>query len=183
VNYQTIRLSAGKHSSPESGACVMELASMLAGEHFTDHPTSVCDVIASFMRAYNDAIDDKRRQDLYPYAAKVLGSRGSSRVQQARADLLNAWVSAHRRRSRLPSFLRRFRSAGRCGTLEELSINAVRAISRHDDETHAAVLALVDDLLRLGRAWPGGADQITHPLAAHRESLTSRAYTSQAISE
>ncbi len=34
-NYQTVKLSRGKHSSPEYGACVMELASMLAGEPFS----------------------------------------------------------------------------------------------------------------------------------------------------
>ena len=54
VSYQTIKLSTGKHSSPEVGACVMELASMLAGEPFSDHPESVCPVIGSFLRAYND---------------------------------------------------------------------------------------------------------------------------------
>ena len=54
VSYQTIKLSTGRHSSPEVGACVMELASMLAGEPFTDQPESVCPVIASFLRAYND---------------------------------------------------------------------------------------------------------------------------------
>src|SRR5947209_10781009 len=59
--YQTIKLSKGKHSSPDSGACVMELASMLAGEPFTDHPQTVCPVIGSFLRAYNDSIDDERR--------------------------------------------------------------------------------------------------------------------------
>ena len=52
VSYQTIKLSTGKHSSPEAGACVMELASMLAGEPFSDHPESVCPVIGSFLRAY-----------------------------------------------------------------------------------------------------------------------------------
>jgi hypothetical protein len=32
----------GQHANPERGVCVMELASMLAGEPFTDHPRSVC---------------------------------------------------------------------------------------------------------------------------------------------
>jgi hypothetical protein len=45
VTYQTIKLSKGKHTSPEDGACVMELASMLAGEQFSDHPASVCPVL------------------------------------------------------------------------------------------------------------------------------------------
>ena len=30
VSYQTIKLSKGKHTVPEDGACVMELASALA---------------------------------------------------------------------------------------------------------------------------------------------------------
>ena len=36
---------------------------MLAGEPFSDQPASVCPVIGSFLRAYNDSIDDGRRQD------------------------------------------------------------------------------------------------------------------------
>jgi hypothetical protein len=44
VTHQTIKLSKGKHASPGDGACVMELASMLAAEPFSDHP-AVCPVI------------------------------------------------------------------------------------------------------------------------------------------
>ena len=33
-SHQTVRLARGKHSSPRDGVCVMELASMLAGEQF-----------------------------------------------------------------------------------------------------------------------------------------------------
>ena len=77
VTHQTIKLSKGKHASPEDGACVMELASMLAGEPFSDHPASACPVIGSFLRAYNDSIDDGRRQDLYALAARIVGSRRS----------------------------------------------------------------------------------------------------------
>ena len=80
VTYQTVRLSKGKHISPEDGACVMELASMLAGEPFSDHPVCSCPVIGSFLRAYNDSLDDERRQDLYAYAAKVVGSRAGGTV-------------------------------------------------------------------------------------------------------
>jgi hypothetical protein len=87
VSHQTIKLSKGRHSSPHQGACVMELASMLAGEPFTDHPASVCPVIGSFLRSYNDLVDDGRRQDLYAYASRVVGSRADSTVQSARAEL------------------------------------------------------------------------------------------------
>lgn len=96
VSHQTIRLSKGRHSSPESGACVMELASMLAGEQFTDHPRSVSRVIGAFLRCYNDMLDDTRRQDLYAYAAKVVGSASSPAVEYARTTRLAHWAEARR---------------------------------------------------------------------------------------
>src|ERR1700742_1387309 len=106
VSYQTIKLSKGKHSTPEEGACVMELASMLAGEPFTDHPASVCPVIGSFLRSYNDSVDEDRRQALYEYASKVVGSRACATTQQARAARLAEWTERIRRRRRGWSFLR-----------------------------------------------------------------------------
>ena len=83
-SYQTVTLARGKHASPRTGACVMELASMLAGEDFTDRPASVCPVIAAFLRAYNDAIDDRRRQDLYRYASAAVGTRALDRGDRGR---------------------------------------------------------------------------------------------------
>ena len=71
ASHQTVRLSQGKHRDPDHGACVMELASMLAGEPFSDRPRCVDPVIAAFLRTYNDGIDDRRRQDLYPLAAAI----------------------------------------------------------------------------------------------------------------
>ena len=92
VTYQTIKLSKGKHRSPEDGACVIELTSMLAGEQFTDHPVSVCPVIAALLRSYNDSLDDRRRQNLYAYASRVVGSRSTVAVERARGDRLTAWT-------------------------------------------------------------------------------------------
>src|SRR5947209_18992392 len=91
INYQTIKLSRGRHSSPEHGACVMELASMLAGEPFSDHPRSVSRPIASFLRGYNDLLDDRRRADLYRYAALTVGTAGSRAVEEARVARLLEW--------------------------------------------------------------------------------------------
>lgn len=153
ATHQTIKLSKGKHTSPDDGACVMELASMLAGEPFTDHPASVCPVIGSFLRAYNDSIDDARRQDLYAYAADVVGSRTSADVQRLRAEHLTNWASQFRRR-RLARLLlpERLRSIGptRHPSLESVGTHAVHAISKHTDETHASVLAVVRELLEIG---------------------------------
>jgi hypothetical protein len=151
VSYQTIKLSSGKHTSPDEGACVMELASMLAGEPFTDHPVSVCPVIGSFLRAYNDSIDNRRRQDLYRYASMVVGSRSSADVQRRRVARLAQWRS-DMRQGRIARLL----SVSLLPRLEKVSIEmigpiAVRAVQSHTDETHASVLALIDDLLAIGR--------------------------------
>jgi hypothetical protein len=62
----------------------MELASMLAGESFSDRPSIVSPVIAAFLRTYNDGVDDDRRQDLYPLASLIVGSAGSRAVERER---------------------------------------------------------------------------------------------------
>jgi hypothetical protein len=151
VTHQTIKLGKGKHDSPEDGACVLELASVLAGEAFSDHPESVCPVIGSFLRAYNDSIDDQRRQDLYAYAAKVVGSRASAGVQHARSERLTAWASELRQR-RWTRFILppRLGALGRDPHPDVVASHAVRSIPNHNDQTHAAVLALIDELLRIG---------------------------------
>ncbi len=153
VSHQTIKLGKGKHASADEGACVMELASMLAGEPFSDHPASVCPVIGSFLRAYNDSIDDRRRQDLYAYATQVVGTRAGIGVQRERADRLTAWaVDMQRRRwtRLLPPSRLRIAGLRRHPSTHALGTSAVRAISRHTDETHREVLQLVDTLIDLG---------------------------------
>ncbi len=151
VTYQTIRLSRGKHTSKEHGACVMELASMLADEPFSDHPRAVCPVIGSLLRAYNDSIDNRRRQDLYAYAAKIVGSRGSTEIERMRTEHVTAWIAKPTTRRWM-----RFRFAARlCAMspkppLDVLGAGAVRSLNVHDDRTHAKMLDLIDDLLAMG---------------------------------
>lgn len=161
VSYQTITLSKGKHHSPQDGACVMELASMLAGEPFNDRPQSVCPVIGSFLRAYNDRIDDRRRQDLYACAAKVVGSRASRDVEQARAERLRAWaLELHWTRWLQRLVPARVLALVPRAPVELVGSRAVCAIPQHTDETHAEVLALIDELLTIGA---GGSPTTTAP--------------------
>jgi hypothetical protein len=84
--HQTVRLASGRHRSARLGACVMELASMLAGESFSDRPATVSPVIAAFLRTYNDGIDDNRRQALYPMAALIVGTASSRAVERERVS-------------------------------------------------------------------------------------------------
>ena len=178
ANYQTIRLSKGKHAAPSEGACVMELASMLAGEPFSDRPAAACPVIGGFLRAYNDRIDDERRQDLYRYAALVVGSRGSAEVERAREQRCLEWAEERKReRSRPLRWVTRASPAvvdRRLG-LDAAGTYAARSIRRHTDRTHVAALALVDELLAMG------GDERTAPArAAVEEPAVGRPAASQA---
>lgn len=161
ATYQTVKLSKGKHISPEDGACVMELASMLAGEPFSDHPACACPVIGSFLRAYNDSLDDERRQDLYAYAAKIVGSRCTGAVQRARAERLAEWeLELRRRRFARRMLPERLRDVGlrRRHALDAVGTHAVHAIRKHSDVTHAEALGLIDELLAMGTREPARTD-------------------------
>jgi hypothetical protein len=151
ARYQTVRLSRGRHTSAEDGACVMELASMLAGEPFSDHPPSVCPVIAAFLRVYNDAVDDERRQDLYAYAARVVGSRASGEATAARAaHLAERTRELRKSRRRWPlgvGFL--IGIWWTPGFTPDASFAVSEFVQRGQDG-HRAALALVDELLAIG---------------------------------
>lgn len=153
ATHQVIRLRTGRHKSPEEGACVMELASMLAGEPFSDHPASVCPVIGAFLRRYNDAINDDRRQRLYACAAEVVGTRGSQEVQFARAQRLTAWTAELQRRRRRWYWLpERWRALAwnAIADPETVARRATREVAHHGDSIHEEVLALIDELTAVG---------------------------------
>jgi hypothetical protein len=175
ASHQTVRLSQGKHRDPDHGACVMELASMLAGEPFSDRPRCVDPVIAGFLRTYNDGIDDRRRQDLYPVASEVVVTRGVASVQAERARLCLRWAQEryglHRRGARRLLPLRPLLPDGRlgddaAGTLAG-RIAVKQASKRRTEGGHDAALEFVRELVAVGakdRA-PAPAEATEEPAA------------------
>ena len=125
---------------------------MLAGEPFTDRPDCVCPVLAEFMRTYNDEVDEKRRRDLYDYASKAVGTRGANDVERLRANTCLRWWAGLdkplRRRVRTVMWGLAPATAARDS---EIAYRAAKkaAASR---ELHYSVLALLDDLVSVGRA-------------------------------
>lgn len=151
--HQTITLSRGTHDSPDQGACVMELASMLAGEAFSDHPRAVCPVIGAFLRTYNDSIDDERRRALYAYAAKVVGSRGPEELTRARArHLRGLYADLQLRRHPwarcLPARLR----VAFAPRMWMIPRHLADVIAADEGEVQLSALKVIDDLLALGAA-------------------------------
>jgi hypothetical protein len=64
-------LSAGKHSRPKHGACLMEYVSVLAGRRFSAKPECTDRTLAAIARAVNDYSGDAARQDLASYAGAL----------------------------------------------------------------------------------------------------------------
>ena len=146
---------------------------MLSGERFSDHPISVCPVVGSLMRAYNDNIDDRRRQDLYRYAAEAVFTRGDFSLQRRRAQIAIDWA--------------RTRYAARGGVLRRTpatpspdngpneiayyvmgSLGGRRRFRNRpgwwSDEAHTGLLAMIDEMVALGtEAVPASADTVPVP--------------------
>ena len=69
-------LSRGKHRSPRSGACFMEMASVLANEPWSDRPRCTHPLLAQLARLVNDHTSDPGRAGLVVLIPEVIGLRG-----------------------------------------------------------------------------------------------------------
>lgn len=160
--YKTVKLSAGRHPAPHLGACVMELASMLAKGPFTDRPATISPVIGAFLRTYNDGLDDARRQDLYPLASLIVGTSASRAVERDRASRCLAFSRS------LGAALPSGRAAVGMGTAEASGSWAALAALRTGPsiEAHEQALEFVRELASLKPphrhrrlpSWLGGID-------------------------
>jgi hypothetical protein len=144
----------------------MELASMLAGERFSDRPTSVCPIVGAVVRAYNDAVDDRRRQDLYRFAADAVGTRGDFTLQRRRAQVALDYARARGATEPEPE-----PDAGP----EEIADHLIGALARRprsrsprrrwDDASHAEMLSLLERLIVTGA--PVGGNPLLGEFVEH----------------
>jgi hypothetical protein len=86
-------LSPGKHRSPRMGACFMELASLLAGERWSDHPACTHPLLAAVARHVNDQTSDAGRQRLADLIPSVIGLTGGDLRIDARIALRSATMA------------------------------------------------------------------------------------------
>jgi hypothetical protein len=177
TNYQTIRLGPGRRKSPGQVVCVMELASMLAGERFSDRPRTVCAMIAALLRAYNDGIDDERRTDLYRCAANAVGTRVDPALQQRRERFAIHWAQMRYEKRRGSRRLLRPApprprvddgpdriAAYVVGSLEPEGRRWLSRRGGWSDPDHTSVLRLLDFLIAMGPK--SGLDELLAELTA-----------------
>jgi hypothetical protein len=86
-------LSPGKHHNPRTGACFMELASLLAGERWSDHPACTHPLLAAVARQVNDHTSDAGRQRLADLIPSVIGLTGQDLHIDARIALGSATMA------------------------------------------------------------------------------------------
>ena len=86
-------LSPGKHRNPRTGACFMELASLLAGERWSDHPACTHPLLAALARQVNDHTTDAGRQRLADLIPSVIGLTGADLHIDARIALGSATMT------------------------------------------------------------------------------------------
>jgi hypothetical protein len=80
-------LSRGKHRNPRKGACFMELASFVAGERWSDHPSCTHPLLASLARLVNDYTTDAGRHRLAALVPSVIGLLSDDRRVDIRIAL------------------------------------------------------------------------------------------------
>src|SRR5829696_4141097 len=153
-----VRLEPGRHRSPNDGVCVVELASLLGGEKFTDRPKCVCPVIGSFLRSWNDGVGYADRQRLKPYASLVVGTGGYRRISRIRRDICLSYTGAELDRGPLRRVVTRLRMRARIAWAvgifpaiwlkEGAGANAARVCFARGGSEEA--FALLDRLLEVG---------------------------------
>jgi hypothetical protein len=135
-------LSRGKHRNPRRGACFMEMASFLAGERWSDHPSCTHPLLADVARNVNDRTSDAGRPLLAPMIPAVIGLTTDDPRVDARIALHCAVValpvaSAERQRSLAVAVLSCERVLARLGA----AAPSTRARRVLDDVPHAATWA------------------------------------------
>ena len=89
-------LSAGKHAPMSAEMCVMEAAAYIAREPWSDHPQCVSTTVATFLRPWNDALSDERRNELLrPLIPHLIGTRGNEDLERRRALMAIDWLLRH----------------------------------------------------------------------------------------
>ena len=90
ADIEKMTIGMGAHLCLEDGACVMELVSYVAGERWSDHPRCASPAISSFLRAWNDGMNDEDRQQLRKFIVP-LSQTAAPALEAQRAYLAIDW--------------------------------------------------------------------------------------------
>jgi hypothetical protein len=162
---------------------VIELASLLGGEKFTDRPKCVCPVIGSFLRSWNDGVGYVGRQRLAPYASLVVGTGGYRRISRIRRDICLSYAGANLDRGPLRRVAVRLRMRARIAWAvgifpaiwlkEGAGAYAARVCFARGGSGEA--FALLDQLLEIGSSPSRASNMDGNGNGHRRDEVTIRA--------
>ena len=183
TNLTLLTPSRGRHSSPAAGTCLMEMASVLAAEPFTDHPECVPPALALAARLVNDHVADSVRQGLVQLLPEMMdGPRTDLRAGPVIAlacldDALRLRPDRglRRRRRRVLRLLARLDDGVPSGRLRDLRrrlavFTSVRSSAAHlrpcgQDELAQMLVSATHAYSGIGRQAPGRSPQRDRALA------------------
>ena len=145
-------LTVGRHRSPESGSCVMEYVSVLAGEPWSDSPGCTHRTLGALARRVNDDVGRAARPALAAIAPRLVGALGPDVATDlviaavARVGLEHAPADPALLRIQRRAGERIARPAGPAGPLQACAVRLARLTGR---------AGLADAYLYLGRAVSG----------------------------
>jgi hypothetical protein len=128
-------LSRGKHRNPKKGACFMELASFLAGEPWSDHPSCTHPLLAALARDINDHVSDAGRRKLGVLVPEVIGLTSDD-------PRVDAWIAREAALAALPVTAAERQGVAAVGLLRcERMLNTLDGLPKHhlDPRTAAAL--------------------------------------------
>jgi hypothetical protein len=74
LDFDTLVLRSGVHTSPSDGVSLMEAVSALAGEPWSNSPSCTSPVIAAYAHSFSDWLPDDERQRLKVYIPRLVGT-------------------------------------------------------------------------------------------------------------
>jgi hypothetical protein len=144
LDLEALQLASGSHQADEREMCVMEAVAYVAGEPWSDHPQCASPVIAAFCRTWNDTPESYGqaiRDRLRAYIPRLVGSRGTSEVEDRRGWLAVDWLI----RVHAPAWLRLAGLGEHADTLAALppqtGLEAVQSSAAAWDAARAAAWA------------------------------------------
>ena len=142
ADFGPFTLSAGSHTAPEDGMCVMEMTSFLAGEPWTDMPECSSPVVARFCQVLNDNFDQPDRDRLQTYVPRLIGTASPvhdiERAEYLAWQAIRVFTQISLDRAGLKAEAETLRSFD--GNLKD-AIAAARAASANDYAASAALYA------------------------------------------
>ena len=100
LDINNLVLCRGGHA-PGEEMCLMEAVTYVAGEEWSDRPNCASKVIGTFLRSWNDGMNDTDCQMLKPLIPRIVGTAASREVELARSRLALQWMI----RVHLPAWL------------------------------------------------------------------------------